>query len=1168
MKLKYLRIPNLLTFLIAATSSAFAQPVISLEDYKAPQITIEAASSGFDFQINGAVDISDLTVDTSNREEVRAFFNAIYWASQDANILWTGSFSPLPTPGTEETEVPLIVGDTSDIFKEAVLLRINFYRAMVGIPADIVLLDELNRISQLTALIMGGNDEISHFPDLDSFPNYVTADGITGAGDSNLAIGSYGPDSIDGYIQDKGAGNAAVGHRRWLLYPPMVNMGTGDVPSASAPGIPQAALDNIDTWRGGTTTTVRRANSIHVLSPENTSGGTFPTINFPYVAYPQEGYAPYQLVFPRWSFAVKDADFSGATVTMTRDGNPIAVAQEILDAPFEGGLGSNTLVWVYDGLDANVSQSHPKPTADVTYQVTVSGIASAPQTSYTYDVIVFDPEVPTSGETTVTSITGPAAPAVNAANEYTVALPAFAILQTNTNVTGIRHRSFNTAVGDFTEGAEGGIGSLVARVFGGYDPINTNGSFVASGGSSFQLATGEIGTNQSITFPESYLIGGSSELTFESMVRTATSTQIARVNLSLDGGVSWNTIFSQPGASSGFPDENAFSTKTIDLSAHSGRTINLQFTFDHIGSTAFVGASTAHGWFFDDISLSGVQSLSSITTSAFLPGATTFDFTPTVVGDVTLQAQGMLHDDYELEWGTALAVTATDAVTAIDDTNAINEGDDSVSGSVTANDSKPNGQTLTVDLVDGDLNNVGTRIATTYGHIQIDANGDYTYEIDNTNTDVTNLNDGETLEDSITYRTKDGLGNSDTGTLRVTITGKTISAQDDEDSIAEGDDYVKGSVTENDGTGLTVDQVDGDSGDVGTIIATDYGFLVINTDGSYAYRVDNNNPAVSNLNDGETLEETFTYRSSNGSGSTDTGTLRLTINGTTTVVEPANPGRLGNISTRAQVLTGDSVMIAGFVIGGTEPMDVLIRAIGPTLGEAPFNVSGSLQDPVLELYEGASLVNIPTNPNTAWGGTVELTDSMALVGAFALSANSDDAAIRTNLPAGPYTAIVKGVGATTGNGLVEVYNETIVSDPNANTRLDNIATRAVVGTGDALIIAGFVVYGTENQRVLIQAVSQDIPGTPALQNPTMTVFDQSTINVVEVGQNDDWEDNTNTAEIILIGGTVGAAAFVPGSSNSAIVLDLPSGGSQYGIHVRGVGNTTGNARVDVFTVDL
>ena len=1071
MKAKHLSISALIASLLIGV--LIGQPIAP--KVGADEFTISVDSIGFDAQTDHILDIGTFAVDSTNREESRVFFNAIYWASEYATIDWTGDYDPLFTNPGNEADVLGQVGDTSELFKEAVLTRINYYRAMSGVPAGVVLDDALNEIAQYTALIMGGNDSISHFPLDVGFNNYITSIGTQGAQDSNLAIGSYGADSIDGYMEDKGLGNVSVGHRRWLLYPPMLKMGTGDVPSLSAPDIPQAALDNIDARRGGTTTTVRRANAIHVFDPGNQAGvnynaANFPTV-FPYVAFPPPGFVPYQTIPARWSFAIKGADLSSATVTMTRDGGSIPVALET----YLTGFGDNTLVWVYDGLDASQSHLHPKPNTDVTYEVTIDGIAGADETSYTYQVVVFDPETPTEGESTQTTVTGPAEPAAGSPNIYNVALPAFAALESNTNVTGIRFRSFMTSNGDFVEGAESGIGSLIPRIFGDYDPINTDSNFASSGTQSFHLATGELGTNQTITFPDLFLIGDTSELSFQSMVRLATDSQFARVNISLDNGVSWINVFSQAGLTpqgqGGAPDENAFSEKTIDLSPYSGRTINIQFGYEHVSGFAFNGTDTNNGWIFDEITLSGIESLSGTSTSTFLADATSFDFTPAATGEHALQAQGMLFGIYELEWGPALkvnAIAATDPVTAMDDSDAIDEGDDYVTGSVTENDDAPDGETLSVDEVNGDPNNVNKRIPTDYGFIVIAEDGSYAYQVDNGNSAVANLNDGETLNDTIDYQAKDSSDNSDSGTLTVTITGKTNA-------------------------------------------------------------------------------------SSSGSS------------------------RIINIATRSEILTGDSVMIAGFVVLGSDPMDVVIRGVGPTLGDAPHNVPNAISNPEIELFRTdfsqnppvTSSWNVPENPNTTWGGTAELADAMTLVGAFDLPTDSQDAAIRTTLGEGVYTVVMKGVSDVSGIGLVEVYDETIKTNPNAYTRLANIATRGVVGEGDKIMIAGFVVIGNKPHRVLVRAKGPglDVGEADTLDNPNIKILaiDPSNGQVVNEITNEDWGDgvSNDSAEVLLVAGAVGSRDYEIGSVNAGIVVDLQPN-FVYSVHVKGSPGDSGNALVEVF----
>ncbi len=127
--------------------------------------------------------------------------------------------------------------------------------------------------------------------------------------------------------------------------------------------------------------------------------------------------------------------------------------------------------------------------------------------------------------------------------------------------------------------------------------------------------------------------------------------------------------------------------------------------------------------------------------------------------------------------------------------------------------------------------------------------------------------------------------------------------------------------------------------------------------------------------------------------------------------------RLINISARTQVGTGANVLLVGFVITGSEPKKVLIRAVGP--GLAQFGVGGVLADPQLSLYPAGSSTAITTNND--WAGTLELSTAFTQVGAFGLSATSKDAALLVTLPAGAYTAEVSGVANTTGVALVEVY---------------------------------------------------------------------------------------------------------------------------------------------------
>src|SRR4029077_15187877 len=133
---------------------------------------------------------------------------------------------------------------------------------------------------------------------------------------------------------------------------------------------------------------------------------------------------------------------------------------------------------------------------------------------------------------------------------------------------------------------------------------------------------------------------------------------------------------------------------------------------------------------------------------------------------------------------------------------------------------------------------------------------------------------------------------------------------------------------------------------------------------------------------------------------------------------------LANISTRAFVQTGDNVMIGGFIVQGTEPKRVIIRAIGPELGAPPYNVPNALANPTLELHDGTGDL-IASNNNwrdTIIGGIITTDQRADIRNSGHAPGNPFESAIIADLPAGSCTAIVRGVNNTTGVALVEVYD--------------------------------------------------------------------------------------------------------------------------------------------------
>ncbi len=269
----------------------------------------------------------------------------------------------------------------------------------------------------------------------------------------------------------------------------------------------------------------------------------------------------------------------------------------------------------------------------------------------------------------------------------------------------------------------------------------------------------------------------------------------------------------------------------------------------------------------------------------------------------------------------------------------------------------------------------------------------------------------------------------------------------------------------------------------------------------------------------------------------------------TNVYGVASPRQLLNISTRLKVLTGDNVLIGGFIVTGTEPKKVILRAIGPSLANGNPPVVGALADPILELHKPDGTV--VTNDN--WR-----SDQEAEIIASTIPPTDDlESAIVATLDPGAYTAIVSGKNGGTGIGLVEAYD----LDQAAASQLANISTRGFVDTGDNVLIGGFIVGGNggRNVSVIVRAIGPSLahampPVPDALADPFLALHD---VNGTTIASNDNWKD-TQEAEII--------ATTVPPTNDleSAIVATLFAG--NYTAIVSGKDNTTGVALVEAYNL--
>jgi DNA-binding beta-propeller fold protein YncE len=290
-----------------------------------------------------------------------------------------------------------------------------------------------------------------------------------------------------------------------------------------------------------------------------------------------------------------------------------------------------------------------------------------------------------------------------------------------------------------------------------------------------------------------------------------------------------------------------------------------------------------------------------------------------------------------------------------------------------------------------------------------------------------------------------------------------------------------------------------------------------------------------------------------------------------TVVNASAPGRMIDISSRAYAGTlPANLLIAGFVVRGETANTLILRGVGPSL--ADFGISDFAATPTLSLFDSASPPNLitrdsgwqasPLAPTPPWTGNVAPFDAsgadFAQVGAFALTPDSGDSAVKVALPAGAYTSQVAGTN-TSGVALAEVY---LVDAGDSSEQLINISSRAYVVGGDNILIAGFVISGSTSETVLIRASGPALTafGVPStLPDPELQLFDgQQNLIASDAG----WAGSPQVSRAASV---VGAFTWSnPSSADSAILITLPPG--SYTAQVSSLTGLQGAALVEVYAV--
>ncbi len=299
--------------------------------------------------------------------------------------------------------------------------------------------------------------------------------------------------------------------------------------------------------------------------------------------------------------------------------------------------------------------------------------------------------------------------------------------------------------------------------------------------------------------------------------------------------------------------------------------------------------------------------------------------------------------------------------------------------------------------------------------------------------------------------------------------------------------------------------------------------------------------------------------------------LRVTGAGGTTlgpVIEllASTTPRLRNVSSRSQVGGGEEALIAGLTLelnSTFRTRRMLLRGAGPAL--AQFGVQSPLANPVLTFHRADGT---QVQRNDDWVDDSFARNWVGRAGAFPFASGSADSQIIYDTGGGSFTLQLRDADGRTGVGLIESYDvgdDTTITG-SAYGELTNLSLRGKVGSGDASLIAGFIIDDPQNLgrslRVLVRGVGPTLAQysvTAPLPNPRLTLYNGAS---VAFANNDDWSTATNAAEIAAVGARVGAFALSTGSKDSAVLMELPPGG--YTAIVNDASGATGIALIEFY----
>jgi hypothetical protein len=299
-----------------------------------------------------------------------------------------------------------------------------------------------------------------------------------------------------------------------------------------------------------------------------------------------------------------------------------------------------------------------------------------------------------------------------------------------------------------------------------------------------------------------------------------------------------------------------------------------------------------------------------------------------------------------------------------------------------------------------------------------------------------------------------------------------------------------------------------------------------------------------------------------------TGTIPDLTLASSTVAQPFRAAMVGsesevrtrvlNVSGRAPVGGVAGTSTVGFVVRGTTPKTVLVRAAGPSL--KTFDVKNALVAPQLQLNGPGGVVA----ENSGWSSAANadaIRTAGASAGAFPFRDGSADAAILATLAPGNYSAVTSGTGVSGGVALTEAYD---VSDPTTVKRLANASLLGFSGSGESALILGFAIDGAVGRQVLIRAIG---PALAAFNVPAPLAHPKITLHAANgsvIAANDDWRASGEPDVIANSATATGAFPLPTANANAAVLTWLYPG--TYSAEVTGADGGTGNALIEIYDV--